>query len=150
MQIVPMQPRHLDALARLETLCFSDPWSRASLEAELQNPQALFLVCELRGEPVGYCGLYWVLDEGSIANLAVDPACRRQGVGRALLHALFDFARRQQLLFLTLEVRPSNQAARALYASEGFLPVGRRKNYYRAPVEDALLLTCRLSAQPEA
>ena len=145
LSVVPMQPGHLDALARLEALCFSEPWSRAALQSELHNPHALFLVCERQGQPVGYCGMHWVLDEGDIANLAVDPACRRQGVGRALLRALLAFARQKGLVRITLEVRPSNQPALALYAAEGFLPVGRRKQFYRAPTEDALLLACSLA-----
>ena len=90
---------------------------------------------------IGYAGLLVAADEGYITNVAVDPSRRRQGVAAQLLRVFDDFARANHLAFLTLEVRPSNQAAIALYQGFGFIEAGRRRNYYDLPKEDALILT---------
>ena len=99
------------------------------------------------GTVLGYLGLHYVLDEGYIANIAVDPLFRRQGIGSALLDDAADFARQAGLAFLTLEVRQSNLGAQALYRRHGFCPAGVRKNYYRDPVEDAILMTWKLTEE---
>ena len=96
----------------------------------------------------GYAGLQAVLDEGYITNVAVRPDCRKQGVAGKLLQVFLDFAQANHLAFLTLEVRPSNTAAVALYEKHGFQEAGRRKNYYEAPQEDALLLTKEFRHDP--
>ncbi|MEG1658638.1 MAG: ribosomal protein S18-alanine N-acetyltransferase, partial [Oscillibacter sp.] len=141
-RIVPMHPDHLDEIAEVERLCFSTPWSRAMLAEELDNACAAFLTAlDDTDRVVGYAGLQVVLDEGYIANVAVRPDCRRQGVAGKLLQVFLDFAAAHQLAFLTLEVRASNYAAIALYGSRGFRSVGRRKNYYEHPQEDAILMT---------
>ena len=93
------------------------------------------------GDVLGYAGLLVAADEGYITNVAVDPSRRRQGVAAQLLQVFDDFARGNRLAFLTLEVRPSNAAAIALYEGFGFREVGRRRNYYDLPKEDALILT---------
>lgn len=142
-KIVPMAPEHLDALAALERVCFSRPWSRQMLADELDNQCAAFLTAL---EPdsdrvIGYAGLLVAADEGYITNVAVEPSRRRQGVAAQLLQVFDNFVRANKLAFLTLEVRPSNEAAIALYRSFGFEEVGRRRNYYDLPKEDALILT---------
>ena len=141
--IVPMHADHLDDLARLEKICFSRPWSRKMLAEELENQCAAFLVAEdaVTGKVVGYAGLLVVADEGYITNVAVFPEYRRQGIAAQIIQVFDNFARGNHLAFLTLEVRPSNSAAIALYQSFGFVEVGRRKNYYDLPKEDALILT---------
>ena len=141
--IVPMTADHLDALEQLERTCFSRPWSRKMLAEELDNECAAFLVAEdaATGEAGGYAGLLVAADEGYITNVAVDPSRRRQGVAAQLLRVFDDFARANRLAFLTLEVRPSNTAAIALYQGFGFREEGRRRNYYDLPKEDALILT---------
>ena len=106
-KIVPMSAEHLDALASLERICFSRPWSRQMLADELDNQCAAFLVAL---EPdtdkvIGYAGLLVAADEGYITNVAVDPSRRRQGVAAQLLRVFDDFARANRLAFLTLEVR---------------------------------------------
>ena len=137
-----MTPEHLDEVAELERVCFSDPWSRNLLSEALKNDLSAYLVAlDDAGRVAGYAGLTVVLDEGSIDNIAVRPDCRRQGVAAQLLEVFLNFARGNQLAFLTLEVRASNYAAIALYGSRGFRAVGRRKNYYEHPVEDALIMT---------
>ena len=141
-RIEPMTAEHLDEVAELERLCFSDPWSRNLLAEALKNDLSAYLVAlDDAGRVAGYAGLTVVLDEGSIDNIAVRPDCRRRGVAAQLLEVFLNFARGNQLAFLTLEVRASNYAAIALYGSRGFRAVGRRKNYYEHPVEDALIMT---------
>lgn len=142
-KIVPMAAEHLDRLEQLERMCFSRPWSKKMLAEELDNQCAAFLVAvEPETEKaVGYAGLLVVADEGYITNVAVDPSCRRQGVVAQLLQVFDNFAKGNHLAFLTLEVRPSNAAAIALYEGFGFREVGRRRNYYDLPKEDALILT---------
>ena len=141
-QITPMTAEHLDEVAELERLCFSDPWSRNLLAESLKNDLSAYLVAlDADGRVVGYAGLTVVLDEGSIDNIAVRPDCRRRGVAAQLLDVFINFARGAGLAFLTLEVRASNYAAIALYGSRGFREAGRRKNYYERPQEDALIMT---------
>lgn len=138
--VTPMGEGHLDRLAELEALCFSQPWSREALAEEIGNPNACFLVCMDGPEILGYGGMHFAWGEFYMDNLAVFPRYRRRGAARALLVSLMDFARRRGGDFLTLEVRPSNGAAVALYKSLGFSEVGRRKGFYSQPQEDALLL----------
>lgn len=146
-RIVPMTADHLDAVAALERICFSDPWSRQLLAAELDNDLSAFLVAlDDEGAVAGYAGLQVVLDEGTVTDIAVRPDCRRRGVAGQLLEVFLNFARGNRLAFLTLEVRASNYDAIALYGSRGFRSVGRRKNYYEHPREDALLMTLDLTA----
>ena len=141
MTIVPMDRSHLKGVAELERLCFSTPWNEVMLEEELYNDTASFLVAEgPDGTVVGYAGLHVILDEGYIDNVAVRPDQRRQGIADRLLEVFCRFGA-AHLRFLTLEVRPSNTAAVALYEKHGFREAGRRRDYYDAPREDALLLT---------
>ena len=141
-RIVPMTADHLDEVAELERICFSVPWSRNMLAEELDNLLSAFLVAlDDSGKVVGYAGVQVILDEGYITNVAVRPECRRQGIAAKLLQVFLDFARANQLAFLTLEVRASNSDAIALYGSRGFRSGGRRKNYYEHPKEDAIIMT---------
>lgn len=142
-KIVPMTADHLEELEKLERICFSRPWSRKMLAEELENQCAAFLVSEdsVSGRVLGYAGLMVVADEGYITNVAVFPEYRRQGIAAQILQVFLHFAEANRLAFLTLEVRPSNAAAIALYQGFGFEEVGRRKNYYDLPKEDALILT---------
>ena len=140
--IVPMNADHLDQIERLERICFSRPWNRRMLAEELENQCAAFLVAEDENAAVlGYAGLLVMMDEGYITNVAVFPEYRRLGVAARIIQVYMDFAAANDLAFLTLEVRPSNAAAIALYRRFGFEEVGRRKNYYDLPKEDALILT---------
>lgn len=140
-KIVPMTADHLDDVAALERACFSRPWTREMLKEELDNACAAFLVAEEEGRAVGYAGLHVILDEGYIANVAVDAAYRRRGIAKQLMQVYIDFARANRLAFLTLEVRPSNTAAILLYGQLGFRSSGRRKNYYEHPKEDCIIMT---------
>lgn len=141
-RIVPMTADHLGEVAELERLCFSVPWSRNMLAEELDNALSAMLVAlDDQGRVAGYAGLQVILDEGYITNVAVRPDCRRQGVAGQILQVFLDFAQAQGLAFLTLEVRAGNQAAILLYGSRGFRGMGRRKNYYEHPREDAIIMT---------
>ena len=141
-RIVPMTADHLDEVAELERVCFSVPWSRNMLKEELDNAlSALLVALDDDGRVVGYAGVQVILDEGYITNVAVRPDCRRQGIAGKLLQVFLDFAQANKLAFLTLEVRASNYDAIALYGSRGFRSVGRRKNYYEHPREDAIIMT---------
>lgn len=141
-RIVPMTADHLDEVAELERVCFTTPWSRNMLAEELDNMLSAFLVAlDDSGRVAGYAGMQVILDEGYIANIAVRPDCRKQGVASKLLQVFLDFAQGNRLAFLTLEVRASNYDAIALYGSRGFRSVGRRPNYYEHPREDAIIMT---------
>ena len=150
--IVPMTADHLGELERLEKICFSRPWSRKMLAEELDNECAAFLVAEdpVTKEVVGYAGLLVMADEGYITNVAVFPEYRRRGVAGQIIQVFDNFARGNHLAFLTLEVRPSNAAAIALYKGFGFEEVGRRRNYYDLPKEDALILTKEYTYEEDA
>lgn len=134
-------------ITEINKLCFTRPWSADALGAETQKDDAVFLTARADGEICGYGGFNYVLDEGYIANIAVHPNIRRQGVARRLLTELAARADALDLSFLTLEVRVSNLAAQRLYASAGFREVGRRKNFYEEIREDALIMTKYLKLQ---
>ena len=150
-RIVPMNADHLDEIAELEQVCFSTPWSRNMLAEELDNACSAFLVAlDDGGHVAGYAGLQVILDEGYITNVAVQPEYRRQGVAGQLLAVFLNFAKGNHLAFLTLEVRASNYGAIALYGGLGFRSVGRRKNYYEHPLEDAIIMTHEFDYVAEA
>lgn len=140
LEIAFMTADHAAAAAELEKVCFQDPWSERMLLDELENPLSLWLAALDGGTLAGYIGSQSVQGEADVMNLAVSPAYRRRGVGRALLRELAGALRSKGVAALLLEVRPSNEAAVSLYRSEGFVQVGRRKNYYFHPREDALIL----------
>ena len=140
----PAAAGDLDEIVAIERLAFSDPWSRASFEQLLGNPAVRFTVAERpfgRASAVaGYAVAWFVVEQAEIANLAVAPSARRHGVGARLLDDAIAHAAERGCDALFLEVRDSNVAARALYASRGFRQIARRRKYYRNPIEDALVL----------
>ena len=140
MMILEMNADHVAQVAALERLCFADPWSEKSIASELNNPLALWLVAVEGDSVVGYIGSQTVLDESDMMNVAVHPDHRRRGVAEALVTALSDALKARGSVSLTLEVRASNEPAKALYEKLGFALAGRRPNYYRNPKEDALIL----------
>ena len=138
--IEPMTQATVSEVAQLEVLCFSDPWSERSVVSELENPLSLWLVAREEEQVVGYIGSQSVLGESDMMNVAVHPDARRRGIGEALIHALVEALKARGNHCLTLEVRASNAPAIALYEKLGFKEIGRRRNYYRNPKEDALIL----------
>ena len=143
--IRPAAVGDVDAIHAIEKASFADPWSRRSFDALLSEPAVYFRVADAApGEVAGYVVAWCVVDEAEIANVAVAAPMRGRGVGAALLDAALAHAAHVGCRHAFLEVRESNAAARALYASRGFTQVGRRRGYYRHPVEDALVLRCAL------
>ena len=139
-EIIPMNEGHVAHIAQLEKLCFNDPWSENSIASELSSRLSYWLVAVENEEVVGYIGSQSVLGESDMMNVAVHPACRRRGIAEALVEALSHDLKERGNVCLTLEVRASNAPAIALYEKLGFTQVGLRKNYYRNPKEDALIL----------
>ena len=136
------EPAMIPRIAELEKRCFSLPWTEEQLRGQLRDAQHEFLAAlDPDGNLLGYVGMLFVLDEGYISNVAVEPDCRREGVGDALIGALLARCVEHGLSFVTLEVREGNLPARALYEKHGFETVGRRKAYYDRPKEDAILMT---------
>ena len=140
----PAREGDIPALAAMERAFFPDAPAEDWLLRMLRDGRHVFLVWEEEGSLLGYAWYEFVLDEGSVGDVAVAPEARRRGIGRALTEAMLADAGERGLATLTLEVRQSNAPARALYESCGFREVGRRKNYYEKPREDALLLTASL------
>ena len=141
-QVIDTDESHLEQIEAIERQCFSCPWTLEQLRSQLSGERHVFLAAvDAGGAVLGYVGMMHVLDEGYISNVAVAPAYRRQGVAAALISALMTRAEKLNLAFVTLEVRAGNEPAKALYAKHGFVPVGRRKNYYDLPKEDAILMT---------
>ena len=140
-RLVPMDRSHIKEIAQIERECFSAPWSEAMLEEELFNPLASFIVAQRPdGAVLGYAGLHVVVDEGYIDNVAVREDYRGNGIADDLVDVFVSFGR-ENLAFLKMEVRPSNDAAIQLYYKHGFAQVGRRKDYYQEPKEDAIIMT---------
>jgi len=136
----------LPAVVAIEQASFSDPWPHQAFADSLVDPIRRFLVAVEGAEVVGYVIAWFVAGQGEIANIAVAPASRGRGIGAALLDAALADGASQGATAIYLEVRESNHAARALYASRAFLEVGRRRGYYRRPLEDAIVL--RRDAEP--
>lgn len=142
--VIPIEQRHIKEIARLEEICFSEPWSEEGI-LEAYRLGTKFFAAEADKKLIGYIGIKAVIDEGYITNIAVFPRFRRRGVAKALLNKVFEFAKEKGLSFVSLEVRPSNTEAVSLYEKTGFREEGRRKNFYRLPLEDALIMTKRFS-----
>ena len=146
-RLLPMDRSTVPDVAAIERECFSQPWSEDMLAEELYNDNASFIVAvAVDGTVQDYDGLTVVLDEGYINNVAVRSQYRRMGVADALLGTFIRFAE-EHLTFLTLEVRASNHKAISLYTKNGFVQEGRRKDYYKDPKEDAIIMTRRFSGE---
>ena len=130
----------LDAICEIENLSFATPWSRASVLAHITADNAGYFVCKDGGILTGFIGLIYAADEGQITNIAVHPGFRRRKIGGVLLRHLLDFARDNNIIHLTLEVRVGNTAAVNLYKKHGFTAVGIRKGYYTDNGEDAIVM----------
>ncbi len=143
-RIRPATAADLGAVAEIERAVFSDPWPAAAFRS-LLTPFA-WVAVHTDGTLAGYVFAHHALDEGEILNLAVHPAHRRAGVGRALVERVFAALAGGGVARVYLEVRESNQAGRAFYGRLGFRPVGRRPGYYARPREDALVLACEIGA----
>lgn len=135
-----MHPEDAAAVERIERVSFAVPWSRRAFWEETANERTLYLVAIAEGKIVGYAGAWIVLDEAQITNVAVAPEKRGQGVGRRLMEEMMARAKARGAVRMTLEVRPSNEAALTLYKSCGFEDYGRRPHYYQDNGEDAVIM----------
>jgi len=140
--LVPLSPGDLPQVCAIEAACFATPWSLALFEEELKRPEVCHWLClkNAAGEVAAYGGFWRAVDEAHFTNVAVAPPWQRQGLGRRLVQELLDLAKRQGCLRATLEVRPSNEAALALYQAQGFKAVAMRPGYYSDNGEDAMIL----------
>ena len=142
--------RDTDAIYEIEQACFPDPWSRESIHSELaDNPRAFYLAAETDGQVVGYAGLWWILDEGHITNVAVRPGFRQLGIGARIIGTLLERTGQMGIRHHTLEVRRSNIPAQALYENFGFNVEGVRPGYYSNGHEDALIMWRHVSSDEE-
>ena len=129
------------SIAELDKLCFSMPWSEVSFLKEIsENNIALYLVAEIAGQIEGYAGMWLIIDEGHITNVAVHPNFRRRHIGEAIVSVLLAEAQAEGITRQTLEVRVSNFAAQRLYEKFGFQACGIRKGYYEDNHEDAIIM----------
>lgn len=135
-----MTREDLDEVFRLESRCFSDPWSKSSFEHELKNRFSVPLVVKSGTRTLGYACLWHVYDQMEIADIAVSPEFREQGIGSMMLRWVLEEAERRSCSSVILSVRESNRTALGLYRKFGFVELDRRKKYYRLPDEDAVIM----------
>jgi len=140
LEIRRMRVSDLDQVMEIEKQSFSVPWTRQDFTDSIEKPMAIYIVAVEEDEILGYCGLWGILDEGDINNVAVKQGCRGQKIGTKMLEALFEYGKNAGITAYTLEVRAGNTPAIALYHKTGFKEAGIRKDYYTAPKEDALIM----------
>ena len=131
-------------IVELEAKTFSDAWTEKGVQDTFEQKQAFITVAEDGGELIGYCIIYYVMDEAEIARIATCETVRRTGVGRGLLHYACECCRGKQIERLLLDVRESNEGAIAFYKNYGFQIDGIRKGFYEIPKEDAVLMSMSL------
>lgn len=139
--IRPAEPKDVDDIAEMETICFAHPWSRDSIMQEItSNEMAHYIVAVMDGRVIGYVGAWQILDEGHITNVAVRPEYRGNHIGSTLIGVMIELGNRIGMVRFTLEVRSSNEPAKALYRNFGFKEAGLRKGYYEDNGEDAVIM----------
>ena len=140
-KIVPMTFDDIDDVLKVEEECFVISWTREDFEREMvENKMALYFVAKIDEKIVGYAGMWHVVNEGQITNVAVLPEYRNMSVGSALMEELIKSAEEREMIGITLEVKISNYTAQRLYSKYGFKPEGIRKNYYKDTNEDAIIM----------
>ena len=137
MNIEKFEEKHLDGVEKIEKTCFAHPWSREDLQNQIGLDTSHFLVATVDGNVAGYMGLQIFGGEGYVTNVAVLPEYRKQGIAEALIKEQM----KNEMSFITLEVRESNLPAISLYTKCGFKNVGIRPNFYSAPTENAIIMT---------
>lgn len=139
-EIFPIVDKYIEGIVNISMLSFPVSWSKTSVEEELDNKFARYVVAVKDNIVVGFGGMWVIIDEGHITNIAVHPEYRRLGIGSMLLEALIDICKLEGCLAMTLEVRKSNFKAQSLYSKYGFLQEGIRKGYYENNKEDAIIM----------
>lgn len=147
-EIRKMRKEDAGELSRLDKKCFSIPWSEKSFIEEFENELAYYFVMTDDNDIIGYIGLWNILGEGHITNIALHPRYRGKGLSKRLMNALFCFSEENTLSSITLEVRESNTTAQNLYLKYGFKKIGKRKRYYSDNKEDAIIMTAKLFEDP--
>lgn len=141
LEIIEMKEEHIDDVLAVEEICFHIPWTRADFQREVNdNKMAIYRVAVVNGKIVGYAGMWHVVNEGQITNVAVLPEYRRYGIGKAIMEEFIKIAQDYEMIGITLEVKISNLPAQKLYTKFGFKPEGFRKNYYKDTNEDAIIM----------
>lgn len=135
-----MEQNHLLDILEIEKESFAIPWSLGNFKNELSNKMAIYFVAIYENQIIGYGGMWHVINEGHITNVAVKKEYRHKGVGSAMINNLLEIAKNKEMIGITLEVRISNTHAQALYKKNGFIMEGIRKEYYDDNREDALIM----------
>lgn len=140
-KVILLNEEYVEKLVKLENECFSDPWTANMFIGDLKNENTCYFGAFDDDKLIGYAGMWMSVDDGQICNVAVHPDYRRKGIGTSLVISLIQVCKRKKLSSITLEVRESNEKAILLYKKLGFERVGLRKNYYKNPTENAILMT---------
>lgn len=135
-----MRPEHIPAVAELERICFGTHWTATNFPKELDNPRCFYYVTLKKQQPVGYLGFWQILEEAHITTVGVHPSIRKRHIAQRMLCFMMDDCLARDVHWITLEVKASNLQAQKLYQKFGFAVMGRRKNYYQADKEDALIM----------
>ncbi|MTI71977.1 MAG: ribosomal-protein-alanine N-acetyltransferase [Firmicutes bacterium] len=136
-----MKEIDIDSVLEIEKLSFSTPWSKKSFKMEINgNKLSRYIVATNNEKVVGYAGVWLIVDEGHITNIAVHPNKRKKGIGNILLEALIDICKKKDMDRMTLEVREKNFIAHELYKKYGFKDCGKRPGYYADTKEDAIIM----------
>ncbi len=135
-----LQEHHIPPILEIEKLCESSPWSEGAFRNELDHDHGIFLVAIIKGEIVGYGGVWVLADEAHITTIAVHPDQQRKGIGRTIMDELIDRAKERGAVCSTLEVRAGNVPAITLYENMGYVRSGLRKRYYPDNNEDAVIM----------
>lgn len=144
----PMRMDDLEAILEIEIAAFPTPWTLQAFKAELKdNEYARYVCLELDGKVIGYMGLWFILDEGHITNVAIAPNYRGQKWGEFLMRSVMRKMTEEGMERMTLEVRASNSLAQSLYSRLGFSTAGVRKGYYADTEEDALIMWAELGME---
>ena len=141
--ITLMEECDLEAVLEVSSLSLKESWSKESFKKELFNPLAKYLVAKENNKVIGFAGVWTIVDEGHITNIAVHPKFRKRGIGNILLSSLIEHCKNWGCNSLTLEVRASNTPAQNLYKKYNFKEEGIRKKYYKDNNEDAIIMWCR-------
>lgn len=141
MEILKMTTEHIKDVHKIEEDCFSIPWSEKSFYEELtKNKMAIYIVAKENENIIGYGGMWHVINEGHITNVAVKKEYRGKGIGSKIIEALINIAKEKEMIGITLEVRTSNNIAQSIYKKNGFIMEGIRKEYYDDNKEDAIVM----------
>lgn len=141
LNITAMTQEHIKDISKIEKDCFAIPWNEKEFRDELKNNKmAIYIVALLDEEVVGYAGMWHVINEGHITNVAVKKEHRRKNIGSQMIKNLLEIAKDKEMIGITLEVRVSNKEAQDLYKKNGFILEGIRKEYYDDNREDALIM----------